>query len=230
MFKFILIAVFFIVSMVSIFGWLDISLDSVGEYQSIDQASNIKAKILVPEGMEAEYNATLNKLAANRKEAQIEQYNQAAVVTSNTHRSDPVDQASAFISGQPTANQTPQASVGQTVATQAPQTAQNQNSNVEVTRVVPKNTERIMIKVENYLVQNNHLVVDLMLYNNTGNEIYERLEVICKGVDHSLQPTDVFAWGGSVKIPAKKVVRLKGADFGYVNTQSLANIQCAIKS
>ncbi|MFL1706569.1 hypothetical protein ACHJH3_06135 [Campylobacter sp. MOP7] len=229
--KFLLFLTFIVVSLVSVFGWLNISLDSMGEYAQIDESKTLMQKILVPKGMEAEYNKTI-ELVHNNPDSPTKISSANPASPTKTNRSSTTDQVNAFLKNEPTKQQAEQQT--QKLIKQQPEKApqiQNNDSgigeSIQVTKI-NKSKHYIMLQVAGYMVQNNNLIADIKLYNTKEQNVHERIEIQCNSLNEANEPTDTFLWSGTVKLPSKKVVILKSADFGYVNTQSMAKLECQI--
>jgi hypothetical protein len=84
-------------------------------------------------------------------------------------------------------------------------------------------------KIKNLGIINDHLISNIIIYNNSKNLKKGFVKIICKGYNNGSE-TDIYQWKGNINIKSKKAILLKDMDFGYASLNKVDNYWCYVDS
>ena len=85
-------------------------------------------------------------------------------------------------------------------------------------------------KIKSYGVKNNHLIINLYVYNPLQIAVDKKLDISCSLLDSNGIVVDIFDWQTPSKIYIKphKTILITNVDLGYVNNYDFKNISCEV--
>jgi len=93
--------------------------------------------------------------------------------------------------------------------------------------VISKDT--LVIKIDTFFIQNDNLIADMYLYNNSKDNMkYNAIVIDCVGFEDG-KAVDRFSWKSEINLKPKEVILVKNINLGYATARSISKIRCKIR-